>query len=403
MKILVIDHMIWIRLCCHSWSVAGADVVPWILPTITLAHQPPLRLAAAAGFLNAVRQQQPGVIVDVDAAGILPLDDRYQQWTADLVDVPWVVWWWDDPYTVARKLARDRRYLEAWTRAIRAPRVVHAAWDETLAREYTRLFQRPVHWLPTGVHTGLFHPDAAQAAGRRFAATDISFLGGYYADRPLPDSPELSAIIAERLAHPDGSYPDIVARLGASVPTFGELLKAAVQGTRSPFDDTLLSWKEQVEIGVGRERRNRPLDALADRFASRFFVGDGWPDRFHVTLKHIAQPEDLTACYRSTLLNLALGSARTFTGSAMRCYEIMAAGAALAIQGRPDFDPAGQQPGQAYVSFDTVDELADHARRLKADAAARRALGEAAREYAVAHHSWNHRLIRLLAIAGGQI
>ena len=60
------------------------------------------------------------------------------------------------------------------------PHLQHFIWDQTLGREYSKWFGRPVRWLPTAVDPQALNPEMAQHSSRKFEPVDVCFLGEYY-------------------------------------------------------------------------------------------------------------------------------------------------------------------------------------------------------------------------------
>ncbi len=398
MKALVLYHTAWMQMMALEWKQSGLldDLFDLPLPVVDWDSQPDRKREIVGLIPRLIREAGCDLVVDVNGVGMLPLgDDPAGAWTVDSPAV-WCVWWWDDPVNF---VMQHRSHFERWRRALVNPNVRHFFWDATLAKEYSIWLGKRCEWLPTAVNPEAFSPDSAGKASRMFPPVDVSFLGNFYVSGEMPDTPEgreIEVIARRRVSATDRTYFDIVTQGRAELPLFSAILDRALKVGDGPFDTEWMAWRHRINHRVAVLRRTTPLEDLLGKVESAFFVGDNWPARFRAERARIVSPYDLSACYRSSVLGLDFSTGQSFTGSTMRCYEVMATGSVLACHPRPDFDPDGSRNGKAYVAYGSTDELVAQLARLKGDAAALCRLRGEARQYAAVNHSWTQRLSRLL-------
>ena len=394
MKIAVITHLGAMTAMCRSWMASGAQVVEWAIPTVKMVGNPPLKAAVARYLRQEILCERPDIIVDVNAAGILPLEPG--RWTVDLVEKNWCTWWWDAPHTVVASPYVKDLALTEWVQALKRPSVVHWMWDAELARETAVWWQRPVYWLPTATNTILLHPGVGSFSKLTIEAVDVTFLGEFYTPPAIQMSPETSRIVEERLAHPHLTYFDIAARRESELPRFSTCLNLARQRMGGIVAPDILQAKMEIESHVGWQRRCEPLLHLHPYLRSTRFGGKGFPSVFNAQTFPITLSTDIAACYQRARLNLDLGNKQSFSGTAIRCYDVMSSGAVLLCRAHPDFDPTGQFRNQAYLAFDSNEDLIEMCRQFAADDGTLRMIAANAREFVVSGHTWTHRLVEML-------
>ncbi|HEX9282246.1 MAG TPA: glycosyltransferase [Gemmatimonadales bacterium] len=150
-------------------------------------------------------------------------------------------------------------------------------------------------------------------------------------------------------------------------------------------------------VGSRDPARERVLGALAD--LGLVVRGPGWP-------RGPVYGDDFVRALSSATVGLNVHQhfgqtgdpARYGTGANMRVFELAAIGTPQLSDAKGDI-ARHFTPGREIVLYRSVAELREAARTLLADAVARRALGDAARERALREHTWIHRLAELLTVA----
>ena len=345
---------------------------------------------------QTVKTEKPGFVVDVNGMATLPMGDADEPWLNERCHCYWCTWWWDDPFNCVQSLIRKDQYagrLRAWQH----PHNVHFIWDEVLSREYTVWFGKKVRWLPTATHGGIFSPDAGDNVEDDLKPVQLSFLGNCPAAprKPYP-YPDASDIAQLRMTEPELSYFDMkendTERLMAD---FADLFDRAVADPLGPVSLELLQWKKLVSQVLGINRRVKTLDYIEAHLKHTFYAGEGWPDHL-VMHRPFFQPAHLVQRYRSSMLNVEIPSGEAYTGTAMRAYEIMSAGALLLCPAHPDFDPLGKMAHQAYVPYSSLEDMIEQWKIYGARADRREAMGLVAREYVLKNHTWRQRLQDIL-------
>lgn len=394
MRVAVICHTESMRLMCHAWRQGGDTILEAYLPAVHLARNPTLRLEAARRLVRQIKAYQPDFVVDVNAAGLLPLEAGLLAWTVDEVAAPWCVWWWDAPHVSVQSPYYQYEQPALWRAALQRPQIRQFMWDAVLAREYTRWFERPVAWLPTATHTGVLQPAAARHAARTFPPVAISFLGEYYQPPGAPDA-ALQQMADCRCRQPALTYFEILAAEYPAYESIRPLFDTTGNATAGAFAAELLAFKSQADRLTGYLRRCAALDALQQNNIRCLFVGRNYPPPWQVHEPPITTVHDLAACYQAATLNLDPGNGQSFTGTALRAYEIMAAGGVLACRAHPDFDPDGHLHGVAYLGYSSIEELLQWCKETALNSPRVKSLRENARQYAAAQHDWQHRLAAL--------
>lgn len=383
----------------HSWQESGDIEIRGLpLPVADWDAKPELKRKVAKLITDLAEIEKPLFILDINGAGILPLDDDKKDWTVERSGVPWIEWWWDDPINYYTHFSGC---IEKWYASLTAPNIRHFFWDDVLASEYSEWFGKKCLWLPTATHPGAFNPAARQYSSAKFKSSDISFLGTFY-NAPSGKNyeawkNELKFLCGQRMDFPGKNYFEIIDEHPEKLPFFGAELNSALEGKGKLFPEKLSLWRSLINSLTGIKRRNEVLEEIIVNFDSFFFTGDNWPVKFNAGKRKIYRPEDLTAFYLNSFLNLDLGNGQSFTGTNMRSYEIMSCEALLVYIGKfPDFDPHGKLNGQVYLRAVSCGQLSELCLSYKGKTELCREIRGNAREYVIENHTWINRLKTLL-------
>ena len=399
MKIMVLYHTAWTEMMLHSWQENGnIEIRSLPLPVADWNAKPELKRKISRLIVDLAEIEKPLFILDINGAGILPLDDDKKNWTVEKAGVPWIEWWWDDPINYYNHFTDC---IEKWHASLTAENIRHFFWDKILAEEYSVWFGKKCLWLPTATHPGAFNPAAEQYSAARFAPSDISFLGTFYNTFPGENctawKDELEFLADQRVNFPEKNYFKIINECPEKLPLFGTEIRNAVEKSGKLFPEKLSCRRSLVNSLTEIKRRNEILEKILLHFNSFFFAGDNWPEKFKASGKKIYRPEDLTARYLNSFINLDLGNGQSFTGTNMRSYEIMSCEALLAYIGKfPDFDPQGKLNRQIYIRASSCGELAELCSFYKRETELCREIKKNARKYIIENHTWANRLKTLL-------
>jgi len=399
MKAIVLQHTDWMGMMEHCWRMLESMTVIEIpIPVDATPGDTGLSAKISRLIIDMAGLEGAAFILDVNGAGVLPMDESFARWTPDEAPCPWVEWWWDDPvagHTIHNFPGRAADY----NRVLRSPNMIHCAWDATLARELAKWLGKECRHVPTATHPGFFSPDAARLSGRDYGRPDVSFMGTFYTEPDVGDASELaeaSILAGERLRDPALDYFDIKEKFAARLPRFaGDF---AANPATGPFNNNVLRWRGLSNHALGASHRNRLIRELDKAFDNTLFLGFNWPQEIRTLREPVYQPAHLSNIFRSTLLNIDLRNSQSFSGTNMRAYEIMSAGAAAALSYFPDFDPEGKLDGELYFHFDTIDKLHELAKFCRAHPEKTAAMGEKARDYVIQNHSWLARLQKILGL-----
>ncbi len=401
MKILVLYHNAWIEAMYKSWQRSGqVEVASLPLPVVDWDGNPALKDKIARLIVDYAMVWKPDAIVDVNGAGVMPVSGQ-ELWTPELAMIPWMEWWWDDPFLYAGE-RRAAGVLEPWLRAIGCPLVKNFIWDAALAKEYSEWTGKPWRHLPLATDPSLYSPESAERSHLPFAPVDVCFLGRFF-EKPNPDnssfSREINLAVSRRIMRPSLDYFETIAAEPSLFVEIGALFSAAKRKRWGAFGEGISAFKADMDGRCGYFLRCEPLNRVAELFPSRFFAGDGMPARFSPYPEKIFAPAALSARYGSAKLSLDFPGGRNFSGTNMRVYEIMASGGAMACSRRPDFDVEGEFDGKAYFSFEKPEELKALVERLEKDKGLRASVSSEARSLIRRGHSWLNRLPALMEAA----
>jgi hypothetical protein len=394
MKPLILTHTCWIHQLCDSWRRCNAEATEYYFPVIPCAKSPQTRQAETKRLLEAIDRVKPDLILDVNGVGILPMDKDGSRWLPTETGIPWCVWWWDRP--------RYHAYLEpnlcpAWVHTLQQPAMHLFLWDEPLSREYSVWLQKPVHWLPTATHAGMFWPSRETYDPSRIQY-DACFLGEFL-EAPASAPPEINAVANERFFSPQRTVFEIAERLGLTAPALMDLLVSEFKKPERGFSAEYFAWVQQTNHCVAKLRRTSCLEEILASFPKRLFIGQNWPPQFQVETLGNGNPAVLSSWYGDALLCPDPGNGQSHTGTALRSYEIMSSGGVLVCRRYPDFDPTGSDEGRVYLAFERPDELLEIRQRLIENPDLAAGIRSEARRYVAERHTWLHRLAYLVRVA----
>jgi hypothetical protein len=383
MKILILQHTLWIEMMGLGWKdIQGVEIVTLPLPIVDWDNA--MRMKIATIIPEFAKAHDVKMIIDVNGLGILPVDEARTIWTTDLVEVPWVTWWWDSPRHIWQGIASYGYPFDKWKRALEQEKVKHFIWDEVLGKEFEHYINKAFTLLPSATHPGMFHPDAKKFANQNFEKRDVSFLGTYYTG----SSNVSDSLVQAHIEHPYKSFLELTEM---HCKRSFSLLRNG-----SGFSNEVIEWVNQINLKTGILLRNHILNDIAISNLSYRFIGFNFPDTMEVSTDTIYSPVDLVACFHASTVVLDLGNTQSFSGTAMRCYEVMAAGAVLACNRALDFDPTGRYDGELYFRFRTVEELSEIVKRLNSSPDLKTRIGMNARQFIIENHTWNHRLLSII-------
>jgi hypothetical protein len=149
--------------------------------------------------------------------------------------------------------------------------------------------------------------------------------------------------------------------------------------------------------------RVRTLRLLIDAGIPLLLYGKPIPPRFREpaitavhTGRYVAKAEKARVFRRAAAVLNTMHPAE-FDGVNVRLFEATGCGATVLTEHRPEV-PALFEPGREILSYTSINELIDHAKRLTTEPGSARALGDAASARAHLEHTYAHRLTRLLEV-----
>jgi glycosyltransferase involved in cell wall biosynthesis len=399
MRILVLDYSYINKQIARGFRQLPIQYFSTPLSFKSLSHSTSHRIKYARRLLHTIEKLKPDMVLDLHGLGILPLDQSGKKWIPSECHTAWCVWWWDTPYFYTSK--GEAPLL--WLNAMKSPNVRHFIWDEPLSREYSLWFHKKVHWLPTGVDPESFAPNHSQRADESGPLYDVSFLGTYsYGPEQAVGDPlhqEIEYVARAHIRKPKKDLLELSVSLKRRAPRFHEMLERERRLPIAGFSGELALWKSEISARTGCFRRNACLQFVRRNFRAPLFVGENWPEEFAVTARRVINPRQVGAYYRNSFLCLDPGNGQSFTGTALRSYEIMASGGLLVCRKHPDFDPAGELDGAVYIGYSTQKELLDIYRIYREQPRKTKEVRENCRDFAASHHSWAKRLAAMVRMA----
>ena len=178
MKILFLYSTSWMEMMCHSWQ----DIPKIYIEALPIAYDSPEILQQTAEIIpEYCSLKNIDFVVSVNGNGLI-FNEARKSWTPELVNKPWIEWWWDDPRNYSNKRGKD------WQELVLSNKLINCIWDKHLAQEYSEWSSTNWHHLPTATHPAFFHPDAAVHSSLDMKKSDVSFLGSYYGDSTPNDT-----------------------------------------------------------------------------------------------------------------------------------------------------------------------------------------------------------------------
>ncbi len=100
-RILVLYHTSWMEMMIASWrQFRDVEIAEIPLPVVDWDKNPSLKGRIAKLIVDYAAVWKPSFILDVNGSGVLPMPDD-PHYTAEVANVPWVEWWFDDPASYA--------------------------------------------------------------------------------------------------------------------------------------------------------------------------------------------------------------------------------------------------------------------------------------------------------------
>lgn len=400
MKIAIISTPALSAILSHSWRMARHDVIEIKVNPQAMMRDRNVRNETATKICEILAAENPSMVLDIDGAGMLPLDPDATTWINEKVRsfrcVYWCEWWWHDPRDMAMPL-RDEDELAGFYRAFKHDHTVHFMWDEVVAREFTQWTGKPFHWLPLATHPSIFSQAMAEKSDALFNPVQLSFAGTFYHKPPKPYfNPDIEDVAQTRLKYPDLSYLEYIDLDEHDMfEEFCEKLESLKDSQYGPFDPELILWKQEIDNIVGSVLRSEVLIFCQEHFKHVYFAGSDWPEEC-VAYPPLSKAADLSNRYQSALFNLAPPSKYAFSGLGTRAYEIMACGGVMVCHGFPDIDPLGKHADKAYLTYEEPGDILEKWKYYGSRLDKRQKIAENAQMFISNEHTWQHRLKTLL-------
>ena len=336
-----------------------------------------------AGLIKEIVEFKPDFILTVNHLGF----DRDGVLTGFLsrIRMPFASWYVDSPLLIIRHYAENR-----------SPWGAIFLWDSDYLPELKSLGHEHLHYLPLGTDQTVFKPLAKAGQG---GGLDLAFVGN-----------SMQRVIEERklrlgLGPDQWAEVDRAAGLFAQSPGYEVLPHLEMTGLSGAYLDSLdepglVDLEALVVWRATQAYRLANVAALAGPDLT--IAGDsGWKElmagrevRLHPPVNYY---DDLPGFYNQTKVNFNATSLQMKTGLNQRVFDVPACGRFLLTDERAQLDPLFE-PGQEAVSYSSPEEARDLAEYYLAHDRERERIAGAAHKRALAEHTYEHRLARLIRI-----
>lgn len=314
--------------------------------------------------------------------------------------VPAVHYWWHEPRAMP---PMTRRGLTAYDylRALRDSRTLNVFWDVDVYEEVRRFLgvDNAIH-APLGTTPDLWQTAFVPLERR---PTKLCFLGNNDEENDVEAAADplvvqwAHRVVDVRLANPDKPMADCIETVGGPGEQRGTTARRPYE-LAANLKEEFGRWNVLAAVLL-RRIRNVAMKAAAEHLGDEFrLVGKGW-DRLGLRARQdhggVPGAKDLYASARASL-NLFGGCVHG--GLPLRPYEIASSNGLIFSQYNREL-PSLFEPDTECIAFRNVEGMRESLDRILANPAAYNQLVEAGRKRAIAHHTWEHRLRRVMDAA----
>ena len=369
-RLFLLESNYWLDGACRhaaeqlGWRVGGAPVV--------LEGCMPRDMVG--GLIRAVAEFRPDFMLTVNLSG---MDDAglFAQIFGDL-EIPLVSWFVDDPRTILM----DRTVYGS-------PYSVALTWERSYVPYLAGLGFAEVHALPLAVDTEVFNAAPGEA-------WDLppAFVGN-----------SMTEFAAREWAWTE-SHPPVAEALREAFSAgrvhrhaFAQGLEAMLGPCVAHFDPDERRHAEMVCFIEGTRRLRRGLiEALSSENVCA--CGDpAWSEIAPMSAPHIDYTSTLPQFYARCEVNLNTTSIQMATTVNQRVFDCPAAGGFLLTDAQSEIEELFDPDSEVAVYHD-FDEAREKLRYYRAQPQLRREIVQRARARILAHHTYAHRLERILEI-----
>ncbi len=395
--IVVPSYIWWTEHIGLALLNAGYNVL-FCIP-LYLLHTDPNALAKFDTVWNdilaAIKNVNASLIIGGNTSALCP-HVKTGQLLHDAAGLPVIHYWWDEirtkPSFTFEGFAPDL-YLSC----LRNPRTLNCIWDIDVLEEMQTFHNiQNVEHLPLAMMPEFWPSDFVPMQNRPVAAC---FLGNCHhaADWTDTDPDPLTAwarsVIDLKQANLDRPMRDCLTTVGPA-PLDASRHRPEVH---DPWTDFRLPWEILNAVWMHRTR-NQMVKCVADALGDKFvLIGKGWE---HLGLHAIAEHAnvDTGSFYQRARASLNLFGGCVHGGMPLRPFDIAASGGLLLTHYAREL-PTLFEPGTECLSFRTRDEMCEHLSHAIKRPADFNPLALAGRQRALAHHTWSHRVPKMLEAA----
>ncbi|HET6249302.1 MAG TPA: glycosyltransferase [Tepidisphaeraceae bacterium] len=318
--------------------------------------------------------------------------------------VPAISYWWDEPRNTPPMVKRGLT-LDDHLTAMKDDRTLNVFWDIDIAEEMQQLYGVDGVHVPLGATPEFWQTENRPLADR---PTKLCFLGNNHDEGGWAETCDsklmqwAQAVVKLKLANLDRGMLQCVQEVGTPGSTESKAHsvreRGSTPGNYQVSPDTKDEFYRWMILGgvLLTECRNRIVKAAGDHLGDEFLlIGKRW-DRLGLKARqeHSGVPA-AKEYYASSKASLNLFGGCVHGGMPLRPYEIAASNGLVFTQYNREL-PGLFEPGRECVAFREAGEMVEALDRILAAPAEFDRVVDAGRKRAVAEHTWEKRMERVL-------
>jgi hypothetical protein len=395
--VLMTSYIWWTELIAHALTKLGCNVLvtqPWYSFFTEDAWYENFEKLYDE-WIQTIRKFNVQLVIGGNTTAMVP-HVKTRELLHRAAGVPVVNYWWDELRSMP-PLTRRGLTAEEYLACVRDPMTLNVFWDADVMEEVQRFLAIDnVAHVPLGTTPEFWNIAHGPLRDRPMK---MCFLGNNHVEENWMAGQSAETIAwAERVAkckleNLDRSTADCIEEIGGPGETQAGAYKLA---------PTLAEEFQRWNVFGGmllRDCRNATVTAAAERLGEKFVViGKGW-ERLGIraTSEHSGVPGS-NRFYAGSQASMNLFGGCVHAGMPLRPYEIACSGGLLFTQYNREL-PNLFEPGKECVAFRNREEMLACWERIQASPEEFDSVVENGKRRAVADHTWEHRMARILDLA----
>lgn len=390
--ILISSHIWWTELIAYALWKLGHNVLavpPWysLYVTDNCFEQFDAQWDAC---LNMIREMKVELIIGGNSTAMV-VHPKTGELLHRAAGVPQVNYWWDEPRT-PQPMHRRGITLKQYVNALADEQTLNVIWDIDVMEELRDLMGlHNVAHVPLGT-TVEFWPVAFTPLETR--SLPACFLGNCHGDSSAAagilksDIDWCSDVLGRKVASPSTSMVECVG---------GSLASISASSDEVSIQRHFARWSALAVVHMLACRNNYVQAAGQHLKDGLVLIGKGW-DKLGLNARsaHSGVPK-AAEYYANSKVSLNLFGGCVHGGMPLRPYEIAASHGLIVTQFNREL-PDLFEPGKECIAFGNVSQMLmsiDHILTYPRDF---NHIIEAARKRVIAHHTWEHRMARVIEL-----